>query len=85
MAHNKQALKRIRQNDKARKANKSTRSSMKSAVKKAVKNATPEDLAGAMKKLDKAAKKGVIHKNAAARKKSRLARSVNKKAAAAAG
>ena len=83
MAHSKQALKRIRQNEQARKANKTTRSSMKSAVKKASKTAAPEDMATAMKKLDKAAKHGVIHKNAAARKKSRLARALNKKGAAA--
>jgi small subunit ribosomal protein S20 len=83
MAHNKQALKRIRQNEKARKANKQTRSSMKSAVKKAAKTTAPADLATAMKRLDKAAKQGVIHKNAAARKKSRLARALNKQAAGA--
>jgi small subunit ribosomal protein S20 len=83
MAHSKQALKRIRTNEKSRQANKSTRSAMRTAVKKAAKTAQPEDLAKAMKKLDKAAKKGVIHRNAAARKKSRLARAANKKAAAA--
>ena len=82
MAHSKQALKRIRQNQEARQANKTTRSSMKSAVKKAVKSGKAEDQATAAKRLDKAAKKGVIHRNAAARKKSRLARSLNKRAAA---
>jgi small subunit ribosomal protein S20 len=82
MAHSKQALKRIRTNDKSRQANKSTRSAMRTAVKKAAKTAQPEDLGKAMKNLDKAAKKGVIHRNAAARKKSRLARAANKKAAA---
>ena len=35
-----------------------------------------------MKRIDKAAKKGILHKNAAARKKSRLQRAVNKTAAA---
>jgi len=83
MAHSKQALKRIRQNSKARQANKSTRTAMRSAVKKATRSGGSEDLATAMKRLDKAAKKGVIHKNAAARKKSRLARSLGKKAASA--
>ena len=37
----------------------------------------------AMKRIDKAATKGVIHKNAAARRKSRLAKKANKAAAAA--
>ena len=83
MAHSKQALKRIRQNAKARKANKGSRSALRSAVKKAAKTGAGEDLAKAMKRLDKAAKKGVIHKNAAARKKSRLAHQLNKKTAAA--
>ena len=83
MAHSKQALKRIRTNEKSRQANKSTRSGMRTAVKKAANTTQPEDLAKAMKKLDKAAKKGVIHRNAAARKKSRLARAANKKTTAA--
>lgn len=81
MAHNKQALKRIRTNQKSRQANKSTASAMKSALKKATKSGAPEDLAKAMKRLDKAAKHGVIHKNAAARRKSRLAKKVAAKAA----
>ena len=83
MAHSKQALKRNRQNQKARQANKTTRSAIKSAVKKAGASSAAADQAAAMKRLDKAASKGVIHKNTAARKKSRLARAMNKLAAAA--
>jgi len=83
MAHSKQAQKRIRTNAKARKANKIVRSAMRSTVKKAGKTAAPADQARAQKALDKAAKKGVLHKNAAARKKSRLAKALNKQRASA--
>ena len=81
MATSKQSQKRIRTNEKARVANKALRGVMRSAVK-AVTSATDTadakvQLAAAMKRLDKAAKAGVIHKNAAARRKSRLARKVN--------
>lgn len=76
MAHNKQAQKRIRTNDKSRLANKGVSSSMKSAIKKAVKTGTAEDFSFAVKKLDKAAKKGILHKNAVARRKSRLAKKI---------
>lgn len=83
MAHSKQALKRNRQNQKARLANKTARSGIKTAVKKAAATGAAGDHAAAMKRLDKAADKGVIHKNTAARRKSRLARAMNKQAAAA--
>ena len=82
MAHSKQAQKRIRTNDKSRHANKVVRSTMKTALKKARKSATPEDQSTAQKTLDKAAKKGVLHKNAAARQKSRMAKALNKQRAA---
>jgi small subunit ribosomal protein S20 len=81
MATSKQSQKRIRTNEKARIGNKAVRGAMKTAVKRVTGATTPADakreLAFAMKKLDKAAKSGVIHKNAAARKKSRLARRIN--------
>jgi len=83
MAHSKQALKRIRQNAKARNANKTARTAMKTAVKKATRTGAPTDQAAAMKRIDKAAKQGVIHKNAAARKKSRMARALAKQPAGA--
>ena len=86
MATSKQSEKRIRTNEKARVANKAVRGAMKTAVKEArsAESATEgrAALTLAMKKLDKAAKAGVIHKNAAARKKSRLARRLNALAAA---
>jgi small subunit ribosomal protein S20 len=81
MATSKQSQKRIRTNEKARVANKTVRGAMKNAVKRVHTATEPKDgalaLAGAMKRLDKAAKAGVIHKNAAARRKSRLAKRVN--------
>ena len=83
MAHSKQAQKRIRTNAKARQANKIVRSASRSAIKKAVGSGTPEDQARAQRALDKAAKKGVVHKNTAARRKSRLAKALNKRRAAA--
>lgn len=84
MAHSKQAQKRIRTDEKKRMANKNVRSNMRGAIKRLRKSddagAAETALPAAYKKIDKAAKAGVIHKNAAARRKSRLA-----KAAAAAG
>jgi small subunit ribosomal protein S20 len=63
VANIKSQIKRNLQNEKARLRNKAVRSELKTRVK-----ATRL----AIKKIDKAATKGVIHKNAAARKKSRL-------------
>ena len=76
MPNNKQAIKRTRQNEKRRQANKVVRSSMRSAMKNVVKAESREEaekaLPTAMKRVDKAAKKNIIHDNAAARYKSRL-------------
>ena len=64
-------------------ANKTKRSALRTAVKKASASleTNPENaralLAAATKKLDRAAAAGLIHKNQAARKKSRLARKMN--------
>lgn len=52
---------------------------MKSAIKHAQKTRNVKELSLAYKAIDKAAKKGVIKKNAAARKKSRLAKFLSKK------
>ena len=83
MAHTLSARKRIRQTEKRRLRNKSAKSRMKTSVKKfntAV--ATKQEGAEALLKesigmLYKNATKGVIHKNQAARKASRLARKLN--------
>ncbi len=56
------------------------RGSMRTAVKKVVKDSSnKEALNDAIKKIDTAASKGVITKNTAARKKSRLMKKVNSK------
>ena len=86
MAHSKQAAKRNRQNIKAREKNKKQRSAFKSAVRRvhgAESQATAlQSLPLAMKRVDKAAKNRVIHKNTAARIKSRMARRIAKATAA---
>jgi small subunit ribosomal protein S20 len=90
MPHTKTAKKRLRQNAKRRLRNRATSKAIRIQVKKftqAPKEATPDqlrqELKAAIKKLDKAASKRVIHPNAAARKKSRLMRMLNKRTAAA--
>ena len=70
----KSAKKRMRQ-ARARSAhNRTQRSAIKTAVKRARAETTKESVASAMKTLDRGARKGLIHRNAAARKKSRLAK-----------
>lgn len=80
MAHSKQSAKRNRQNIKARIANKQQRSAMKGAVRRVAvaenTDAAKANLPMAMKRVDKAAKAGVIHKNTAARLKSRMAKKI---------
>jgi len=75
------AKKRHRQSLERRERNRAVRSATRTAVKKATEAAQagpPEEAAGAQRSaqsaLDVAARKGVIHKRTAARKKSRLAR-----------
>jgi small subunit ribosomal protein S20 len=86
MTHSKQAAKRVRQSEKRRRQNRATASALKSAIRKVRDAGTAADtaahLAAAMRQADKAAKSRVIHPNAAARYKSRLARLANKRAAA---
>jgi small subunit ribosomal protein S20 len=82
--------KRARQNVKNRAKNRATKSLLKTQVRKVVaasagtdKAATDAEFKTAVQKLDRAAAKGVIHKNAAARKKSRLSAMLKKAKAAA--
>ena len=84
------AKKRARQNLKNRSVNRATKSSLKTQVRKVVtaaagteKAASDAEFKSAVEKLDRAAAKGVIHKNAAARKKSRLSAMLKKAKAAA--
>ncbi len=87
MAHSKSALKRWRQNEKARARNKPVRTGARTAARKArAAIDAGDDAAAAVKEamsiLDRAAKRNVVHKNAASRQKSRLMRRLNKAAAA---
>ena len=83
MANIKSQLKRIKTNEKARQRNVAVKSALKTAVRRvrtAVDSgdatAAAAALATANKQLDKAASKGVIHKNQAANRKSGLAKQV---------
>lgn len=84
MANIKSQIKRNRQNEKRHERNKSVKSALKTYVRR-VREAVAagqtqqanELLATANRQLDKAASKGVIHKNQAANRKSGLAALVN--------
>ena len=89
MANHKSAEKRIRQNAKRNEINRSNRSKLRTSIKKlrtAVagqdKAASTELLFPTVSLIDKAVNKGIIHKNTAARYKSRLTKHVNNLASA---
>ncbi len=82
MAHHKSALKRMRQSRKLRLYNRQFKKATKLAIR-AVREATDFDVAvvklsEATKILDRVAAKGILHKNNAANKKSKLAKFVSK-------
>ena len=76
------AKKRMRQARAHQAANRARRSAIKTAVKKARQQPTAESVKTAASALDRGARKGLVHRNAAARKKSRLAKRLAKAAAA---
>ena len=85
MANIKSQEKRIKTNERRRLRNQSVKSSLRTAVRglrEAIESGDKEKagvlLVSTNRKLDKAASKGVIHKNQAANKKSALALAVNK-------
>lgn len=84
MANIKSQIKRNRQNDKRRLRNRVYRGEARIAVREArtnIEDIAPESktaLLEAISSLDKAAEQGVIHKNNAARRKSRLMKAYNK-------
>ena len=87
MANIKSAKKRILVNRTKAERNKSIKSGVKTAIKKVTvaidandKDAAAKALVAATSAIDKAASKGVYHKNTASRKVSRLAHAVNKMA-----
>ena len=84
MANIKSAKKRVLVNQKKADRNKSIKSAVKTSIKKVQaavvakdKEAAVAALANAISTIDKAATKGVYHKNNAARKVSRLSKAVN--------
>ena len=78
MANIKSQIKRNKQNDKRNERNKAIRSELKTRVRTATEAAeagaddVDAKLKAAIKRIDTAAAKGVLHKNQAARRKSRL-------------
>ena len=80
MANIKSQIKRNKQNERRRLRNKAARSEIKTRIKSAVRTAeaggdeSVDALRLAVKRLDKAAAKGIIHKNQAANRKGRLLR-----------
>jgi len=88
VANIKSQIKRNRTNEIRRVRNKSVKSELKTRVKTAVRSGGSQDetaadlLRIAQRRLDKAASKGIIHKNQAARRKSRLMKQLNRADAA---
>lgn len=81
MPQHQSAIKRVRQNKKRRTENRSKRSKLKTYINNVL-NASDKDeaqnhLQKAISYLDKLSVKGLIHKNFAARKKSKLTKYVN--------
>lgn len=90
MAHSRSAKKAIRKNERRRLANRSLRSALRTYLKKAEAHIVSSEIdeasaavAHAASQLDRAVTKGLIKKNNAARRKSRLMRKLNAAKAAA--
>lgn len=83
MPNIKSAIKRVKVNAKANAQNSQAKSAMRTAVKKAEKAVLNGDenaqelIIAAHRALDKGVSKGLIHKNAASRKKARLTKKAN--------
>ena len=84
MANTESALKRMRQTDKRRLRNRRVRSQTRSYIRRARAQIeageleeAQESVAKAIRALDRAAEKGIVHRNNAARRKSRLMRKLN--------
>jgi len=93
VANSRSARKRIRSNERKRIRNRTVRSAVRTKVARArrslltggAETAAPQDLHEAIRALDRAAEKGILHENNARRRKSRLARMAARLAHAAAG
>jgi len=89
MPNHKSAKKRVRQTTRKNEVNRNNRSRLRTAVKKLRSSLTGKDveatqglLPTTVSMIDKMVNKGIIHRNAAARHKSRLTKHVNEMAAA---
>lgn len=85
MPNHKSAIKRVRQNEKKKTVNRANRSAVRTEIKKLRSSISDGDKAQSQELLfttvsaiDKAVNKGILHKNTAARYKSRLTGHVNK-------
>ena len=85
MPNHKSAIKRVKQNEKKNAINRSNRSRLRTEIKKLRATVAAGDkaqslelLGGTVSAIDKAVNKGLLHKNTAARYKSRLTGHVNK-------
>ena len=83
MANIKSQIKRNRQNERRRLRNRTVRSEIHTRTKVALAAAengedTAEALQAAIRRIDSATSKGVLHKNTAARKKSRLVKQLRR-------
>ncbi len=74
----KRAIKKLRHDRVRTKENAGRRALLKGLVKKARKSPTEKSVSAVFAALDKAAKRNIIHKNAAARTKARLAKLLKK-------
>ena len=88
MPNHKSAEKRVRQNEKRRDVNRNNRGRLRTSIRKlraaltaADANTVQELLPATISTIDKAVQKGVLHRNAAARYKSRLTTRVNQSSA----
>ena len=77
MANIKSAKKRVKVIERKTLRNKMIKSNLKTVLKKADAEQTSENIVLAIKKVDQACAKGIMHKNKAARKKSQLAKKLN--------
>ena len=85
MAHSRSSIKRIRQNERRRARNRANRSRLRTQIKRfrgAVESDSPDQAGGLFPQtaslIDRMVKKGVIHRNAGSRYKSRLETSFTK-------
>ena len=79
MANTKSAAKRARQTESRSLKNRSVVTRIRTLSKRAT-EAEPTDITALLSAIDKAAKRGIIHRNAANRRKARLARARARKA-----